>query len=192
MVVMNADGSVSEDKMHIRDRIKKLRNNMSKEECIQKSKLICRRFCELDEYKSADNICIYISKGNEVNTKIIVDQVWKDGKKLYVPKVYGKLMHFIQITGYDELVKGNFGILEPKSDEYDDDGMNGLMVMPGVAFDEDRNRIGFGGGYYDRYLADHSKLMTVALAYECQIVSHIDHELTDIKPHMILTESKII
>lgn len=189
---MNVGDNVSEDKTHIRDRIKNLRNNMSSDECMQKSELICRRFCELDEYKSADNICIYISKGNEVNTRIIVDQTWKDEKNVYVPKVYGKLMHFIRITGYDELIKGNFGILEPESDEYDDDGMEGLMVMPGVAFDEDRNRIGFGGGYYDRYLADHSRLMTVALAYECQIVSHIDNEQTDIKPHMIITESKII
>ena len=75
---------------------KKEKNNypMSKEECIQKSKLICRRFCELDEYKSADNICIYISKGNEVNTKIIVDQAWKDGKKVYVTEVIAEEAYF--------------------------------------------------------------------------------------------------
>ena len=64
--------------------------------------------------------------------------------------------------------------------------------LPGIAFDHSRNRIGFGGGYYDRYLARHAGLVTVALAYEFQIVDKIDSEPTDIRPHIIVTESEVI
>ena len=110
---------------------------------------------------------------------------------VYVPKVYGQDMEFIEITDYEELASGNFGILEPVSDDFEEIE-DGLMFMPGIAFDHSRNRIGFGGGYYDRYLARHAGLVTVALAYEFQIVDKIDSEPTDIRPHIIVTESEVI
>lgn len=100
-------------------------------------------------------------------------------------------MEFIEITDYEELASGNFGILEPVSDDFEEIE-DGLMFMPGIAFDHSRNRIGFGGGYYDRYLARHAGLVTVALAYEFQIVDKIDSEPTDIRPHIIVTESEVI
>lgn len=164
---------------------------MDAKACAMRSSAICKRLSMLDEYRQADNICAYISKGNEVDTKPIIDLAWSQGKNIYVPKVYGRDMHFIRICSYDDLQKGNFGIYEPVSDEYSDVD-SGLMIMPGVAFDRECNRIGFGGGYYDRYLEEHGQLITVALAYDLQIVSQIDSEQTDIKPHIILTESEII
>ena len=189
---MNSEDSVnSGSKEVIRKRIKAVRNDMDRDDRAQRSKLICRRLSALPEYVNAINICAYISKGNEVDTRLIVERAWADGKHVYVPKVYGQNMEFIEITDYGELTSGNFGILEPVSDEFEEIE-DGLMFMPGIAFDYSRNRIGFGGGYYDRYLARHAGLVTVALAYEFQIVDKIDSEPTDIRPHIIVTESEVI
>ena len=189
-LAVDSDGEM-DNKIVIRKRIKAVRNAMDRDDCIYRSKLICERLAGLEYYRNAQNICAYISKGNEVDTRFIIDKAWSDGKRVFVPKVYGKDMHFIQISSYEELRTGNFGILEPEADEYTEIS-SGLMFMPGVAFDRQRNRIGFGGGYYDRYLAVHGQLVTVALAYDCQIVEYIDSEQTDIKPHIIVTESGVI
>ncbi len=186
-----AHDEVTDNKVMIRKRIKAVRNAMDRDDCIYRSKLICDRLACLEDYRNAQNICAYISKGNEVDTRLIIDKAWSDGKRVFVPKVYGKDMHFIQIDSYKDLRTGNFGILEPESDDHTEIS-SGLMFMPGVAFDRQRNRIGFGGGYYDRYLAAHGQLVTVALAYDCQIVDSIDSEQTDIKPHIIVTESGVI
>ncbi len=189
---MNSESSVkSGSKADIRKRIKAVRNAMDMDDRAQRSELICRRLSALPEYVNAINICAYISKGNEVDTRLIVEKAWSDGKHVYVPKVYGQDMEFIEITDYGELITGNFGILEPDSDDFEEI-KDGIMFMPGIAFDHSRNRIGFGGGYYDRYLAVHVGLVTVALAYEFQIVDKIDSEPTDIRPHIIVTESEVI
>ena len=153
---MNSEDSVkSGSKEVIRKRIKAVRNAMDRDDRAQRSELICRRLSALPEYVNAINICAYISKGNEVDTRLIVEKAWSDGKHVYVPKVYGQDMEFIEITDYGELTSGNFGILEPVSDDFEEIE-DGLMFMPGIAFDHSRNRIGFGGGYYDRYLARHA------------------------------------
>ena len=189
---MSSENNVnSGSKAVIRKRIKAVRNAMDRADCVRRAELICKRLSELPEYVNARNICAYISKGNEVDTKLIIERAWADGKHVYVPKVYGKEMEFIEIADYGELAPGNFGILEPKSDDRSEI-KDGLMFMPGVAFDKTRSRIGFGGGYYDRYLEKHEYLVTAALAYDCQIVESIASEQTDIKPHIIVTESRVI
>lgn len=183
--------TVSTDKAYIRKVIKNIRDSLDADDCRRWSMSICHSFLKLDVYRSAGYICAYISKKNEADTRPIIEQAWRDGKSVCVPKVYGDNMHFIQINRFDELLPGNFGIMEPRSDIYSDPE-TGLIVMPGVAFDKSRNRIGFGGGYYDRYLENHQGLTKAALAYSCQIVDRIDSEDTDIKPDLIVTESNII
>ena len=173
---MSSENNVnSGSKAVIRKRIKEVRNAMDRADCVRRSELICKRLSELPEYVNARNICAYISKGNEVDTKLIIERAWADGKHVYVPKVYGK-----EPQGAAEVQR------------YRSEIKDGLMFMPGVAFDKTRSRIGFGGGYYDRYLEKHEYLVTAALAYDCQIVESIASEQTDIKPHIIVTESRVI
>ena len=118
---MNSEDSVkSGSKADIRKTIKAVRNAMDRGDCAWRSELICRRLSELPEYENALNICAYISKGNEVDTKLIIERAWSDGKHVYVPKVYGQDMEFIEITDYGELASGNFGILEPVSDDFEE------------------------------------------------------------------------
>ena len=179
------------DKVSVRKEIKALRDNLNKEQVIFWSDNICKKLLEHNSYKEATNICIYVSKGNEVNTNHIINQAIRDGKNVYAPKVFKNEMHFVKIEGLNDLKLGSFGILEPHSDIFKDPE-DGLIIMPGVAFDKCRNRIGFGGGYYDRYLSNKPKLYKIALAYNCQVVDSFIAEATDIKPDIIVTETGVI
>lgn len=103
-----------------------------------------------------------------------------------------KYMEFVKIKSYQDLAPGYMGIMEPVSDDYAS-LKNGLLVMPGIAFDTQKNRIGYGGGFYDRYLQQHmSDFYKTAICFDYQIVEHIMSEEFDIKPDKIITEKRII
>lgn len=99
-------------------------------------------------------------------------------------------MEFCSLSSFEQLVPGTYGILEPDGTDVSEQ-KNGLMLVPGVAFDKLRNRIGYGKGYYDRYLKAHPLLHTIALAFDLQIVSKIKAQEQDVKPELLLTESCI-
>ena len=100
-------------------------------------------------------------------------------------------MIFFRIDGEEDLEPGYFGIREPKQGLSAADGSNGLMIMPGVAFDRSRGRVGYGGGFYDRYLAAHPDLFTAAVAFEFQLFDQVPREETDILPRCLITEKQI-
>lgn len=143
------------------------------------NKLIC---CEL--YIKAKNIFIYLSFGSEVETKNIINKALKDGKEVYIPKIYkeDKSMKAIRLNSFDELKENSMGILEPINDsKYIDKKEIDLILVPGVVFDLNGNRIGYGGGYYDRYLEDIKGIRNkLVLAYDIQIVDFIQSESHDI------------
>ncbi len=158
----------------------------------------------MDEYKSADTIFIYADYNREVKTKTIVSDALKSGKKVAMPRVYtndvaaneadGKYMKFHYITSLDDLEQGYNGIREPKIDlpvaDYDSD--KALMIMPLVAFDNNRNRVGYGGGFYDRYLNSHSVSYKIGLAYDEQRVEAIDDSSEyDVRPDIVITQKNI-
>lgn len=178
------------EKSAIRNDTKKKRSCLTDHERIEKSGCIATKLLSTKAYKENDNILLYMAANNEVATSDIFSKAIADGKNVYFPKVYGKEMAFISVTSLDELAKGSFGILEPVSDEKVDI-TNGLMIMPGVAFDRNCNRIGYGGGYYDKYLLAHPALASCAICYECQIVDSIPFEAHDIKPEMVITENNV-
>ena len=158
----------------------------------------------LEEYKNANSIFIYVDYNKEVKTSLIIEDALKSGKNVAVPRVYShevgadekssKYMKFHYISSRDELEKGYNGLLEPMVDAplADGDTENALMVMPMVAFDGDRNRVGYGGGFYDKYLNCHNFAFKLGLAFEEQKVEAIDDkEEYDVKPDMIVTEKNI-
>ncbi len=155
----------------------------------EKGRLLCGRLTELSLYKEADRILCYMSYPGEADTRPIIEKALSDGKTVAFPKVLpGGDMAFYACDP-DELRLGAYGIMEPGASE-DKLVADGLMIMPLVAFDEKRNRIGHGGGYYDRYLEKYH-LKTVALAYEFQKTDMIPADPYDIKPDIIVTEDKI-
>lgn len=185
------------DKKLIRSSIRKLRDSMPEDERSVKSAKITDNVTGIPEYKAARDILIYVSTGSEADTTELIKRCFEDKKNVYVPKVYGKEMRFISIGSLDELASGYYGIMEPVSDEpvwekcSRDTYNDSLCIMPGLAFDRKFNRIGYGGGFYDKFL-EKTQVYKMAVCYDCQIVECIDAQDTDIKPDMIVTDMEVI
>ena len=122
---------------------------------------------------------------SEESRRIEEDSAKESLSELYVPRA--------EDDGMNILVPGAMGILEPDPERCPlmDDMEDALVIMPGVAFDRELNRIGYGGGYYDRYLRKHTLHKTLAAAYDFQIFDEVPHEECDIRPQYMLTESMI-
>ena len=155
------------------------------------SEQIWQKLFSLPAFQESDWIYLYIDCKNEVMTDGIIEEAFRLGKKVAAPKVVGEDMIFYQISHPEDLEPGYFGIREPKTDLPVADGEDGLMIMPGVAFDNLRHRVGYGGGFYDRYLSKHTRHFTAALAFEFQMMSEVPVEPTDISPEIIVTEKEI-
>ena len=180
-----------ETKKLIRKEIFKRRKEALQEHLDAWSSTIVDKVIATDMYKKCDTIYTYVAYKREVETKGLIEQAWKDGKKVAVPRVEGKVMNFYYITSFEELEKSDMGIPEP-APVNPADVEYALMVMPGVAFDRTMNRIGYGGGYYDKYLEEHTHLGRLAVAFEFQFVDGpLPTEPTDICPEMIITEANI-
>ena len=125
-----------------------------------------------------------------VETKSIIRKAWELGKRVAVPKIEGEDMKFYYISDFSDLKEGYRGILEPENNFYAKD-THALVIMPGVAFDRNRNRIGYGKGFYDKFMDKHPAYHTIALAFECQMLDAIDAEKLDYRPEVLITEEKL-
>lgn len=176
------------NKQDIRNKIKVLRNSYSCDELKDKSLQITNAFYK--KYSFLNIFLFYYPIENEVNTLPLIEKLFAEGKDIYLPAVCGKNMIFKQFEGFDKLNTGKFGIYEPAGKELDT--LPDIMCIPGVAFDESCNRIGYGGGYYDRYLAVENTIIKSAFAYEFQIIDKIETESFDKPVDEIFTENRII
>jgi 5-formyltetrahydrofolate cyclo-ligase len=198
-------------KSELRKRIIAERSGLTDEEVRDMSEMICRNILQLSEYKCADIILGYYSTRKEPVLNVLFDEAIRAGKKVYLPKVISKEeMEFFIYESEKDVAPGSFGIMEPVTEEMfacgtalrdmvsqnQNSGKAVLMIMPGVAYDEEGNRLGYGGGYYDRYLerlnmAEVLNVKTVMAAYSLQKVSHIPTDITDIRPERIVTEETV-
>lgn len=184
----------------IRDRMKERRNNLSNTEIILYSKSIQDQLFSLELYKKNSCIFSFVSFGSEVNTHEIIRKAWEEQKKVYAPRVEGRNMDFYRIEDFDHFIKSKFGVLEPvKEEEKRFQGLKTetellLLLLPGLAFDHSGNRIGYGAGYYDRYLNEHGKdlFYKIAIAYDFQVMDQVEAEEHDVKADMILTPTRMI
>ena len=140
------------------------------------------------KYKNTRTLFAYIDAKNEISTEELLADAWKQGKTVAVPRVNGNSMEFYVIRSREDLEPGGFGILEPKADCPQADDETGLLLAPGVAFDYGGRRVGYGGGYYDRYLAAHPDHPVWGIAYECQLFEEVPAEETDRPMDQIVTE----
>lgn len=179
-----------ETKKDIRKRVLEIRNGIEKEEWEEKSRRIQKQVVTHPFFLSADSIYCYIDYRNEVGTKSIIQKAWELQKKVAVPKVEGNEMNFYYISSFDDLKEGYRGIREPETDYLSND-KDALVIMPGAAFDKQRNRIGYGKGFYDRFMGLHRDYKTIAIAFECQLVDKIETELFDYRPDILITEEQV-
>ncbi len=180
-------------KKEIRAEVKKRRREADEETLHEKSLQILERFRQLSAYKDASLLLAYVDAKREVETRLLMRCAWDDGKKVAAPRVDGDgIMHFYYLRSLKDLEPGAFGIMEPRADCRICEPEEGLLLMPGVAFDEQGHRVGYGGGYYDRYLEKHPHLIHIALAFEFQIFPEVPSEKHDICPDLIVTENRIL
>lgn len=181
-----------DEKNLIRKQMKQLRADMTRTERFEKSMQIFEQLITVPEFKRADRIYTYVSMDNEIDTIMLIDYSLSLEKRVFVPRVSGKDMEFYEISDISELNPGYMGIYEPDINGREPDySRTGFMCMPGLAFDKSHNRIGYGGGFYDRYLSVENKLYKAALAYEAQLLESIPAQDGDVRPDMIVTEENI-
>lgn len=191
-------------KSEIRKNIKALKSEFEPGMIDFAGDIISYKIMALQEYKNAECIFVYVDYNKEVKTSTLIYDALKVGKKVAVPKVYAlnitedgkpsRYMKFHYISSMEDLVEGFRGIKEPKEDLplADIDSDKAIMVMPMVAFDGDKNRVGYGGGIYDKYLSSHNVIKKIGVAYEEQKVDNIDDiDSFDIKPDMIITQKSV-
>lgn len=192
----NGMDNIQNEKKIIRQQIRKLRDAMPKEEMFAKSSLIFEQLITLPEYKRAGRIYTYVSMKNEVDTIMLIDYSLSMEKRVFVPRVCGNTkdagMEFYEISDISELSPGYMGIFEPDiNGKEPDEARSGFLCMPGMAFDREYHRIGYGGGFFDRYLSRENKLCKAALAYDFQVLDRVPAEECDIRPDMIITENEV-
>ena len=182
----------NDEKNLIRKQMKQLRADMTRTERFEKSMQIFEQLITVPEFKRADRIYTYVSMDNEIDTIMLIDYSLSLEKRVFVPRVSGRDMEFYEISDISELSPGYMGIYEPDINGREPDySRTGFMCMPGLAFDKSHNRIGYGGGFYDRYLSVENKLYKAALAYEAQLLESIPAQDGDVRPDMIVTEENI-
>ncbi|KFN01415.1 5-formyltetrahydrofolate cyclo-ligase [Bacillus clarus] len=184
---------MKEEKVRLRKQIIERMNSLSEEQYTTLSEQIAVSLYEQKEWMEAETIGITLSMEHEVNTYVIIEKAWQEGKKVVVPKCNRKTrtMTFRQINNFAQLETVYMSLREPiptltkevMAIEID------LLFVPGVAYTRRGERIGYGGGYYDRYLVQY-KGKTLSLAFDFQIVNDIPIEPFDQKVQKIITEKE--
>lgn len=174
------------DKTALRKEIREKKRAMAPEQIEKASHALAQQFFATSYYREAKTLYGYLPYNQEVYTVPMLEQALLDGKKVAVPKVYGDTMRFIWLEDLHKVEKGYAGIPEPVADEPVADDKNALVLMPGLAFDAAGHRIGYGGGFYDRFLAEEPNHPTLALCYDFQMLEHLETEEFDIPVDQVL------
>lgn len=148
----------------------------------------------IDAVKEYKNIFTYISYGSEVDTVNFIEYLFDSGKNVYVPKcnVDKCEMAPVRITSFDNLQKNQYGILEPVNNDICDNKIDAI-IFPGLVFDINGNRIGYGKGYYDRFFASLNYCPSkIAVCYDFQILDSIPSDNNDVKMDRIITENRMV
>lgn len=174
------------NKTALRAEIRAQKRAMTEEEIVTRSEKLMELFLSSDAYRNARSIYGYMPYNQEVRTVPMLAQALRDGKRVAVPKVYGDTMRFLWITEFDAMEKSSFGIPEPIADEPVADDETALVLMPGLAFDPHGHRIGYGGGFYDKFLESEPDHPTLALCYAFQMLDYLEVESHDIPVDTVL------
>lgn len=193
-------------KKEVRSIMKTQRNELAKSVRNEYDKSIRSRLFDSKEYRACDMLFTYVSFASEVDTIAIINNALESNKKVYVPRVEVDCMNFYQLDDLKRLVRSEFGVLEPNLDldkRYikplapeklsESSTEKRLMLLPGLAFDKQGNRIGYGAGYYDKYLGEYNDddFIKIALAYDFQIVDDLITDQYDISADFLVTPEMV-
>ncbi|MBE6997846.1 MAG: 5-formyltetrahydrofolate cyclo-ligase [Ruminococcaceae bacterium] len=185
------------EKKEIRALMRRQKQALTEDFVADYSRRVTQRFTALPEYERARVLYAYLTFNEEIRTDGLIRRAWADGKRVAVPRVLGKgVMEFYYIDSFDGFITSAFGVPEPPEDPAKlADERDVLLLMPGLAFDRAHNRVGYGGGFYDRYIERGEAAGTVffkpALAYPFQIVDGIDAQEHDIRVDAVITADEV-
>lgn len=196
-------------KNQIRQDFLQKRNQLTAVKVQHLSQKICDHLIRMEIFQQAETVCFYYPLGNEVNLLTAAEEALRMGKQVTFPRTEGDQIRFYPVGNLSDFREGRFHVMEPIGTEPLDVGAFDLqapllILVPGVVFDRNRNRMGYGKGFYDRYLAEltamtrgkasngnGTQIIRLGIAYECQITEMIPTEATDIPMDYILTENGI-
>ncbi len=185
--------SLKNRKHTLRKEVLQRRDAMPAEQRKQADMAMADRIIGHQWFYRSQVLLAFVNYGSEISTEEIIEEALKKGKKVFVPKVEDASMNFYRIESLEELEKGYKGIREPAGntecfsyEKYKEQRM--LLLMPGVAFDIYGNRMGYGKGFYDRFLADKEVLQTysIGIGYACQRVDEVPVDEYDKKPYQVI------
>lgn len=186
---------MNNNKNKLRQEMSHKRNALTKDEVMKYSNLITDALIGHKWFQDSKAICIYMAFRNEVSCHQLAKKSFQLGKKVFVPVTNQEkeTMDFFQVFQDTQWKEGAYGIMEPVLNS-ENICLNepALIIMPGLLFDQTRNRIGYGGGYYDKYLQEHNVHKKIAFCYDFQVLEHLPNEKHDIKPDLIVTDKRII
>lgn len=174
------------DKKALRKQIREKKRAMTEAQIQSASARLAELFRACPQYQNAKTIYGYLPYNQEVRTVPMLEQAMRDGKRVAVPKCYGDEMRFLYMEDLTKVEKGYAGIPEPIADGPVADDPTALVLMPGLAFTRDGKRMGYGGGFYDKFLASEPTHPTVALCYDFQMVADLPTEEYDIPVDCVL------
>ncbi|MBQ7739337.1 MAG: 5-formyltetrahydrofolate cyclo-ligase [Desulfovibrionaceae bacterium] len=182
--------------------MRKKRKDLAEKERFASSKQIQKYVLNFDIYISSQSLTMYLPLPEEVDTTDLVDESLKQGKTVYLPRVLPKSqgrMEFVPVTKETLFRKSPFGILEPdpkyqgfSANEFDSNFQPDLIILPGIAFDRYGQRLGFGGGFYDRFLQTYPKSIRLGLCFSQQLIDFLPHDPWDQKVNYLCTEEGVL
>lgn len=177
------------EKQRIRAMIRTQKRAMTPAQIQKASRHLTALFLRLPQYRNAKSICGYLPFNQEVDTHAILEQALQDGKRVALPKIFDDEMRFVWVTDLAAVQKAGNGCPEPISDGPVADDPDALVLLPGLAFDLQGGRIGYGGGFYDKFLAGESH-PTVALCYGFQLLPQIPMHAYDLRADCIISTNE--
>ena len=174
------------NKQELRKKIREQKRAMTEQDIVRKSARLGELFAASEVYRNAKTIYGYLPYNQEVRTVPMLERALAEGKRVAVPKVYGEEMKFLYLDDLTKVEKGYAGIPEPVDDGPVAQDETALVLMPGLAFDPMGHRIGYGGGFYDKFLASEPNHPTVALCYDFQVFPELETEEFDIPVDLVL------
>jgi 5-formyltetrahydrofolate cyclo-ligase len=194
---MDTDSSLPDCKRAARQAARQRRASLSAKDRQLQSAAIQKRVLSLAEVKAAKSVCVYVSFRDEVETHELVRSLLVGGKAVTVPKIVAvkdkgsPRIEACTIQNWSDVEPGAYGILEPRSNEVFNAPID-ICLAPGLAFTESGDRLGYGRGHYDEFLARHPEMMVIGLAFECQIVAEVPTAVHDRRMQMIITPERVI
>ena len=178
---------MNQSKKEYRAFIRGCKQRMTPQDIAKRSMTLCRMVLETEAYRRAKTIYGYLPFNQEVDLHALLQEALDEGKQVALPKCYGRDMRFILVQDLSDIRHSAFGVPEPAADGPAAADKAGLVIVPGLVFDRRGYRIGYGGGYYDRFLSLEPDHPTIGLCYDFQLVDQLEPDAHDIPVDIVFS-----